>query len=57
LLGLFGGTCRTAAGSSATAAEFTVRADPHILIVGDPGMGKSQLLSAVAAVAPRYGSV
>ena len=48
LLGLFGGTCRTTAGS-----EFAVRGDPHILIVGDPGMGKSQLLSAVATVAPR----
>lgn len=29
------------------------RSNPHVLIVGDPGLGKSQLLSAVAAVAPR----
>jgi len=30
-----------------------VRADPHILVVGDPGLGKSQMLRAVAALAPR----
>ena len=29
------------------------RSNPHILIVGDPGLGKSQMLSAVAGVAPR----
>jgi DNA helicase MCM8 len=49
LLGLFGGTSR----SLTTTSEFTVRGDPHILIVGDPGLGKSQLLTAVAGVAPR----
>ncbi|XP_023328014.1 DNA helicase MCM8 [Eurytemora carolleeae] len=47
LLGLFGGTKRK------TTENFAVRGDPHILIVGDPGMGKSQILSAVAATAPR----
>lgn len=31
----------------------TARSNPHILIVGDPGLGKSQMLSAVASVAPR----
>jgi len=30
-----------------------VRGDPHVLIVGDPGLGKSQMLQAVANVAPR----
>lgn len=30
-----------------------VRSNPHVLVVGDPGLGKSQMLSAVAAVAPR----
>lgn len=30
-----------------------VRGDPHILIVGDPGLGKSQMLQAAASVAPR----
>ncbi|KAJ8601178.1 hypothetical protein CTAYLR_009917 [Chrysophaeum taylorii] len=31
----------------------TVRASSHVLIVGDPGMGKSQMLRAAAAAAPR----
>ena len=30
-----------------------VRGDPHILVVGDPGLGKSQMLHAVSAVCPR----
>uniref|UniRef100_A0A8C2ED06 DNA helicase MCM8 n=2 Tax=Cyprinus carpio TaxID=7962 RepID=A0A8C2ED06_CYPCA len=30
-----------------------IRGDPHILIVGDPGLGKSQMLQAVCNVAPR----
>ncbi|GFO02710.1 DNA helicase mcm8-like [Plakobranchus ocellatus] len=30
-----------------------VRGDPHILVVGDPGLGKSQMLQAVSAAAPR----
>uniref|UniRef100_A0A8C2T597 DNA helicase MCM8 n=1 Tax=Coturnix japonica TaxID=93934 RepID=A0A8C2T597_COTJA len=30
-----------------------VRGDPHVLIVGDPGLGKSQMLQAVCNVAPR----
>ncbi|XP_045612321.2 DNA helicase MCM8 [Procambarus clarkii] len=30
-----------------------VRGDPHILVVGDPGLGKSQMLQACANVAPR----
>ena len=47
LLGLFGGTCR--GGESA----MPVRGDPHILVVGDPGLGKSQMLNAVVSVAPR----
>lgn len=29
------------------------RSDSHVLVVGDPGLGKSQMLRAVAAVAPR----
>ena len=42
LLGLFRGTENPPA-----------RSNPHILIVGDPGLGKSQILTAVANVAPR----
>ncbi|XP_057199644.1 DNA helicase MCM8 isoform X2 [Triplophysa rosa] len=30
-----------------------IRGDPHMLIVGDPGLGKSQMLQAVCNVAPR----
>ena len=29
------------------------RADAHVLIVGDPGLGKSHLLHACAQVSPR----
>lgn len=43
LLGLFGGT----------ETENGVRPNPHVLIVGDPGLGKSQLLQAAAHAAPR----
>ena len=34
-------------------SHIPIRADPHILIVGDPGLGKSQLLHACVSVAPR----
>lgn len=30
-----------------------IRGHSHVLIVGDPGLGKSQMLSAAAALAPR----
>ncbi|XP_068424164.1 DNA helicase MCM8, partial [Clinocottus analis] len=30
-----------------------VRGDPHLLMVGDPGLGKSQMLQAVCNLAPR----
>uniref|UniRef100_A0A2K6RWZ3 DNA helicase MCM8 n=1 Tax=Rhinopithecus roxellana TaxID=61622 RepID=A0A2K6RWZ3_RHIRO len=30
-----------------------IRGDPHILVVGDPGLGKSQMLQAACNVAPR----
>uniref|UniRef100_A0A8C8VKP9 DNA helicase MCM8 n=1 Tax=Pelusios castaneus TaxID=367368 RepID=A0A8C8VKP9_9SAUR len=30
-----------------------VRGDPHLLVVGDPGLGKSQMLQAVCSIAPR----
>jgi len=46
LLALFGGT-------PTEAAEIGVRADIHVLVVGDPGLGKSQMLKAAAAAAPR----
>ncbi|KGL72485.1 DNA helicase MCM8, partial [Tinamus guttatus] len=30
-----------------------VRGDPHVLVVGDPGLGKSQMLQVLCNVAPR----
>uniref|UniRef100_A0A8B9HDN9 DNA helicase MCM8 n=1 Tax=Astyanax mexicanus TaxID=7994 RepID=A0A8B9HDN9_ASTMX len=30
-----------------------IRGDPHMLVVGDPGLGKSQMLQAVCNVSPR----
>uniref|UniRef100_A0A3B5M1T6 DNA helicase MCM8 n=1 Tax=Xiphophorus couchianus TaxID=32473 RepID=A0A3B5M1T6_9TELE len=47
-LALFGGRQKHADKSSVP-----VRGDPHILVVGDPGLGKSQMLQAVCNVAPR----
>jgi len=37
----------------AQSSSMSVRADAHVLVVGDPGLGKSQMLRAAAAVAPR----
>uniref|UniRef100_A0A1I8H8K6 DNA helicase n=1 Tax=Macrostomum lignano TaxID=282301 RepID=A0A1I8H8K6_9PLAT len=45
LLALFGGSQR--------GGELGVRSESHVLVVGDPGLGKSQMLQAVASVAPR----
>lgn len=45
-----------ATASSRSAEErgrVSVRCDPHVLVVGDPGLGKSQLLRAVSMLAPR----
>lgn len=49
VLGLFGGTPRFINDKN----RIPVRGDPHILIVGDPGLGKSQMLQAVNSIAPR----
>ncbi|EQC42873.1 hypothetical protein SDRG_00592 [Saprolegnia diclina VS20] len=46
LLALFGGAQRK------EDAGFT-RSDSHVLMVGDPGLGKSQMLRAVSMVTPR----
>lgn len=50
LLTLFGSSTAARGGG---AAAVRVRADPHMLLVGDPGLGKSQLITAAAAIAPR----
>ncbi|KAL4224835.1 DNA replication licensing factor mcm8 [Mactra antiquata] len=49
VLGLFGGTQKFANDKN----RIPVRGDPHLLIVGDPGLGKSQMLQATANIAPR----
>ena len=69
ILSLFGGTSRAVAAAasseqsqphqssySVTPSSInlpTLRTNAHILLVGDPGLGKSQLLRAVARVSPR----
>jgi DNA helicase MCM8 len=50
VLALFGGTQRDEGESG---SDVPVRSDAHVLVVGDPGLGKSQMLQAVSAVAPR----
>ena len=49
LLGLLGGTHKFINDKN----RIPIRGDPHILVVGDPGLGKSQMLQAVANIAPR----
>ena len=58
LLGLFGGSSAESCHGSGTDAtsrgeSFRTRSDIHVLIVGDPGLGKSQMLRAAATAAPR----
>ncbi|OQU78151.1 hypothetical protein SORBI_3009G166400 [Sorghum bicolor] len=48
-LALFGGVQK----NSMDQNKVPVRGDIHVIIVGDPGLGKSQLLQAAAAVSPR----
>ncbi|KAK9079291.1 hypothetical protein SSX86_000962 [Deinandra increscens subsp. villosa] len=48
-LALFGGVRK----HSMDQNKVPVRGDIHIIIVGDPGLGKSQLLQAAASVSPR----
>jgi len=49
LLTLMGGTQR----QMSSVVKNPVRSDIHLLIVGDPGLGKSQLLRSAAKLAPR----
>ncbi|KAK2959519.1 putative DNA helicase MCM8 [Blattamonas nauphoetae] len=50
LLALFGGTPQYNTGNSGL---LPVRSSIHMLVVGDPGMGKSQMLRSVASNTPR----
>eukprot|EP01103_Thecamoeba_quadrilineata_P010325 TRINITY_DN2192_c0_g2_i2.p1 TRINITY_DN2192_c0_g2~~TRINITY_DN2192_c0_g2_i2.p1 ORF type:complete len:637 (-),score=120.88 TRINITY_DN2192_c0_g2_i2:248-2158(-) len=49
LLALFGGCQKY--GNEKT--RIPIRGDPHVLVVGDPGLGKSQMLQSVTNLAPR----
>jgi DNA helicase MCM8 len=49
LLSLFGGRQK----HGAQKEKIAIRGDPHLLVVGDPGLGKSQMLRATSAAAPR----
>lgn len=49
VLALFGGCQKF----TDDANKIPLRGDPHVLVVGDPGLGKSQLLQALSNVAPR----
>jgi DNA helicase MCM8 len=49
VLALLGGVRKDAG----TVGRVPVRGDAHVLLVGDPGLGKSHLLRAVSAAAPR----
>ena len=49
LLCLFGGVRKSVAGSG----KVPTRGSLHCLVVGDPGLGKSQMLKAVSSLAPR----
>lgn len=49
LLGLFRGR----EDSHGATGSFSIRSNSHILLVGDPGLGKSQMLTAVSTTAPR----
>ncbi|KAG8376518.1 hypothetical protein BUALT_Bualt09G0071700 [Buddleja alternifolia] len=48
-LSLFGGVRK----HSMDQNKVPVRGDIHIIVVGDPGLGKSQLLQAAASISPR----
>ncbi len=50
LLALFGGSSKKRTNETGKVA---VRPDIHVLVVGDPGLGKSQCLKAMARIAPR----
>ncbi|KAJ1728241.1 hypothetical protein LPJ61_004140 [Coemansia biformis] len=49
MLALFGARKR----QGAERGSVDIRSDSHVLVVGDPGLGKSQMLTAVGQIAPR----
>lgn len=51
VLCMFGGVGKFQSGEEKN--RVAIRGDPHMLVVGDPGLGKSQMLRAAAMVHPR----
>lgn len=52
LLSLFGGAPKEKVGPISS-ETISIRRDIHCLVVGDPGLGKSQMLKAICNIAPR----
>ncbi|KAF2071876.1 hypothetical protein CYY_006803 [Polysphondylium violaceum] len=50
---LFGGNTKRCQPNAQQKKKISTRPDAHVLIVGDPGMGKSQMLNAIHDLAPR----
>ncbi|WPT13036.1 Putative DNA helicase MCM8 [Picochlorum sp. SENEW3] len=53
VLSLFGGRHGFEDADESKGSTFRVRGDIHVLLVGDPGLGKSRLLQSVSDAAPR----
>ncbi|CAN8072736.1 unnamed protein product [Agarophyton chilense] len=52
VLALFGGSPKERVGPTAS-ESVAIRRDIHCLLVGDPGLGKSQMLKAMTRISPR----
>ena len=52
-LALFGGTEKQRVGPSGEKETVPIRRDCHVFVVGDPGLGKSQMLNACNRTVPR----
>ncbi len=53
LLSLFGGAPKQRIGPTGDSEVVPIRRDIHCLVVGDPGLGKSQMLKGISRIAPR----
>ena len=57
LLALLGGVRKGGGGAEAGSVSVPLRGDIHVLLVGDPGLGKSQLLQVEGNAAPSPGTL